>query len=551
MDWLLATTAALPILIVGVLMVVFSWPAKVAMPIGWGTAAVAAFFAWGMPVKWIGAATIAGFINALDILIIVFGALLILQLLRESGAIDSIATSMATISRDRRIQAIVIAWLLVSFLEAAAGFGTPAAVGAPLLVGLGFPPLIAVIITLVGDSSAVTFGAAGVPIWGGFEPLRDMATLPAGITFTDYLRSIGAYAGIMHFLIGSFIPLAITAIMTKTVDGSFRKGLEIWPLALFAGLLFTFSQMLVAVFISYELPALLGSLIALPIFIFAVRRGFLMPAEIWDFPSKSRWAKDWEGDIKTGGGVATVTMRPLKAWVPYIIIGILLLITRIEFFQLTPVLRSITVSWHDILGTNISRGVSPLYNPGIIPFLLVVFFIPFIYGLNRRQTVSVIGKTFKMIRPATIALLFTLGMVFIMMNSGEAAARNSMLIVMAEAAVVLAGSIWYLAAPAVGLLGTFISGSNTVSNIMFGPFQLSTANQTGLPEIPVLALQAVGGAAGNMICVHNVVAVLTTVGLLGKEGAVIRKIMPVSLLYALMAGLLAWIVTPLVLDLIQ
>jgi len=475
-----------------------------------------------------------------------------LQLLRESGAIDSIASSMASISRDRRVQVIIIAWLLVSFLEAAAGFGTPAAIGAPLLVGLGFPPLVAVVATLIGDSTAVTFGAVGVPIWGGFEPVRDLVVLPAGIaTFTEYLRSIGAYAGIMHFLIGSFIPLAIVTTMTKTIDGSFRKGLEIWPLALFAGLVFSAFQMLVAVFISYELPALLGSLIALPVFIFAVSRGFLVPAEEWDFPPKEEWSESWEGEIEAGGGVKKVQMSILKAWFPYVLIGVLLIVTRVEFFQLAPALQRIELAWNNILGTNISQGIYPLYNPGIIPFLLVVLFVPFIYKLSGQQTVYVFKKTFKMIGPAAIALFFTLGMVFIMMNSGESAEIDSMLIVMADATAGVAGSIWYLAAPVVGLLGTFISGSNTVSNIMFGAFQLNTATQTGLQEVPVLALQTVGGAAGNMICIHNVVAVLTTVGLLGKEGAVIRKNLPVSLLYALIAGGLAWVVNPLIMNLIS
>jgi len=110
----------------------------------------------------------------------------------------------------------------------------------------------------------------------------------------------------------------------------------------------------------------------------------------------------------------------------------------------------------------------------------------------------------------------------------------------------LTGKIWYLVAPIVGVLGTFISGSNTVSNIMFGAFQLNTAYEIGLPVFSILALQAVGGAAGNMICIHNIVAVLTIVGLLGQEGTVIRKNLPVAFLYALLSGALAWAIAPLV-----
>jgi len=124
------------------------------------------------------------------------------------------------------------------------------------------------------------------------------------------------------------------------------------------------------------------------------------------------------------------------------------------------------------------------------------------------------------------------------------------LIVMATAAAGLAGNVWHLVAPLVGALGSFISGSNTVSNIMFGAFQLSTAREVGLSPVSILALQAVGGAAGNMLSIHNVVAVLTTVGLLGREGSVIRMNLPVALLYALAAGALAWLITPLVANLL-
>ena len=150
-----------------------------------------------------------------------------------------------------------------------------------------------------------------------------------------------------------------------------------------------------------------------------------------------------------------------------------------------------------------------------------------------------------MIKPATIALLFALGMTYVMMNSGGATGSDSMMIVMAKTAARAAGNIWYLVAPLVGILGAFIAGSNTVSNIMFGPFQLATATEAGLPVTPILAMQALGGAAGNMFCIHNVIAALTTVGLIGKEGLVIRKNIFISILYGLLAGAVAWIIVAL------
>lgn len=548
MDWIPAILAGLPIAIVGSLMVFLSWPAKWAMPVGWASAALIAGLWWNMPVRWVAASTIAGFINALDILLIVLGALLILQTLRKSGALEAISFSMSSVSKDRRIQAIIIAWLMVSFLEGAAGFGTPAAIAAPLLVGLGFPPLVAVICTLIGDSTAVTFGAVGVPIWGGFEPVRDLVGLPPGGDFTDFLRIVGSFSAILHLAAGIFMPLVIVCTMTRIATGSFRQGLQVWPAALLAGIVFAVPQALIAAFVSFEVPALLGALAALPIFLLAVRSRFLAPRQIWDFPSRDRWPEEWEGEIAAGHGEKP-RYRQLgqwKAWLPYAIVGAVLTFTRLDLFGLTPMLRSVTITWSHILGTNVSGGIAPLYNPGILPFLPVALAIPLMHGIDRRGTVEALRETMKMIGPAAIALFFALAMVYVMIHSGSASPRDSMLLVMAEAAAATVGGIWYLAAPLVGALGSFISGSNTVSNIMFGVFQLDTAEQVGLPVAPVLALQAVGGAAGNMIAVHNIVAVLTTVGLLGKEGIVIRKNLPVALAYALVTGLAGWILISVV-----
>ncbi|MFW5807823.1 MAG: L-lactate permease, partial [Spirochaetota bacterium] len=233
--------ALLPILVVAVLMVGFTWSSQKAMPIGFLTALVMALAGWQMPVRWLAAASIAGVINAIDILLIVYGALVILQMMRKSGGIDAISRSMASISDDRRVQIIIIAWLMGCFLEGAAGFGTPAAVAAPLLVGMGFPPLIAAAATLMADSTPVTFGAVGVPIWGGFAAIRTMVSWPlatsaGSLDFVQFLQGISAFSGIVHLAVGTFVPLVIVSVMTKITRGSFRQGLEVWPLALLGGL---------------------------------------------------------------------------------------------------------------------------------------------------------------------------------------------------------------------------------------------------------------------------------------------------------------------------
>ncbi len=544
---MLTLLAAFPILLVGVLMVGLSWPSRVAMPAGYAAAALIALLAWDMPVRWLLAASIGSAITAVDILLIVFGALLILQMLRASGGLEGINRSMAGVSRDRRIQLLVIAWLMGGFLEGAAGFGTPAAVAAPLLVGMGFPPLVAAITTLIADSTSVTFGAVGVPIWGGFAALEEAAPWPMELAggaagFPEMLDRVAAFAAAVHVPIGTFVPLVLVAVMTRMTTGSFRDGLGAWRFALFAGAAFTVPSLLAAVFLGPELPSLLGALVALGLCVAALRRGHFAPERRWDFPPRERWPEAWEGSLNAGvargeGGAASRSeMGPLRSWTPYLLVGLLLVLGRVPEIGLTPFLRAAEIGWHGILGTTIGNSIRPLYNPGVVPFLLVALVIPALHGLGRRRAVGAVVETLRMMGSATIALAFTLGMVSIMMSSGDATGRSSMLIVLAEAASATAGRVWILVAPHVGLLGTFISGSNTVSNIMFGPFQLDTALKAGAPLVPTLALQAVGGAAGNMICIHNVVAVLTTVGLLGREGIVVRTNFPVAVAYGLLAS---------------
>ena len=492
--------------------------------------------------KWILGAIAGGAINALDILLIVFGAILILQLMKNSGGIDGISNSMSAISQDRRVQVIIIAWLMGSFFEGAAGFGTPAAVVAPLLVGLGFPPLIAVICALISNSASVSFGAVGTPIWGGFANLEGIVSLE-GIRFSEFIFKIGGYTALLHFIVGSFIPLVAVSVMTKITEGSFKKGLEVWPLALFSGLVFTIPMVLIANFVGPELPSLLGALIAIPIFIYAISKGFLVPKETWSFPPHDKWNPDWEGEIKVEQRESHKTKKlgVLKSWLPYLLIAFILLVGRLPFFGLAPILKSINITWNNILGTSITRGIAPLYNPGVLPFIFIALLIPTIHQLNKTQVKKSWNNALRLIKPAAIALFFALGITYIMIHSGEATNVDSMMIVMAKMVSRYIGLVWYIPAALVGILGAFISGSNTTSNIMFGAFQYSTAIESGLKVYLVLALQALGGAAGNMICIHNVVAVLSTVGLIGKEGQIIKNNVLISVTYGLLAGIVVWL----------
>lgn len=548
---MLALVAILPILVVGFLMISRQWPSTKAMPVAYFLALVIAGLFWKMPANWMLASTIGGLINAMEIILIVYGALLILGILRKSGGIEGISNSVFGVSADRRLQLILIGFLMGAFFEGAAGFGTPAAVVAPLLVGLGFPPLIAATAALIGNSVPVSFGAVGTPIIGGFSNLTaHVINYGAGNDLGVFLGEVGGFTASLHFLVGSFIPLVMVCFMTLIVDKSLKKGLAVWKLALIGGLLFTVPEVIIANLVGPELPSLLGSLIAIPLFIVLVKKGFFVPKDNWDFKPREQWDEDWEGTIPAGqlrspgndsGGnsprVTAKVMSATKAWAPYVIVGLLLLLSRLKWLPLQGFLYEWDVSWVNILGTSISRGIKPLYNPGVIPFMLVALLIPVMHGMNRKEALKIWGNTLKQIRPTAIALFFALGLTYIMMYSGEARGADSMLIVIAKTTASVVGKGWYVFAPLIGILGVFISGSNTVSNIMFGGLQFDVAILSDLPVIPILALQAVGGAVGSMICIHSVVAVLTTVGLIGKEGRVIRYNIIICLAYGILAGL--------------
>jgi len=545
---LLALVAFIPILVVFVLMVGFRWPSTKAMPVAWIVAVALAALVWGMNAQWIAAASINGIFNALKILVIVFGAILLLQVLKTSGAMASINNGFTRISPDRRVQAIIIGWLFGAFLEGAAGFGTPAAIAAPLLLGMGFPPLAAVLVALIANSTPVTFGAVGTPIIVGMEAALNAPVvaeyLPEGLALADYVRQVGVAAAIPHAIIGTLVPLLmicmLTAFFGEGKNRSFKKGLEIWPFAIFAGLAFTIPYVLVAILLGPEFPSLIGALIGLGVVVLAASKGFLTPKEVWDFPRRSNWEEDWVGVEEPGSSTEKSTIPLAKAWIPYVLVGLGLVATRVDFLPFKAWIKSVLIfKVPDILGTGLAFSQPILDLPGIIPFIPVALLAIPIFKMNSRQVSQAFGNTLRQVKPAAISLVFAVALVQVMVQSGHnALGLESMVMSMATAVANLAGGSWPMFAGVVGVLGAFVSGSNTVSDMLFGLFQFGTAAKLGLPTLVILGLQAVGGAVGNMICVNNVVAACSTVGIVGKEGVLIKRNLIPVVIYIGLAGIL-------------
>ncbi|MFW5454856.1 L-lactate permease [Thioalkalivibrio sulfidiphilus] len=545
----LFTLALTPVITVFLFLVILRWPASRAMPLAYGVTALIALLLWGTDWIVVAAATVHGVVTALNILFIVFGAILLLYTLRESGAIIAIRRGFMDISPDRRVQAIIVAWLFGSLIEGASGFGTPAAIAAPLLVAIGFPAMAAVLSALIIQSTPVSFGAVGTPILVGVNTgLSGQAMVESHIDvpfFPDYLYEIAFNVALLHTLIGFLIPLIMIGMLTRFFGAarSFREGLAAWPFALFAAAAFTLPYLAVAVWLGPEFPSLVGGLIGLMIVVPAARRGFLVPKQVFDFEPRARWQPEWVSalqdlpdPVRNG---APVTL--IQAWIPYLLVAVLLVITR-AVDPVSELLRSsaLTLSWPNIFGTSVTTSSQPLYLPGFV--LLVVSLLT--YALHRmdrepgayarawRQS----GRT---ILSASAALLFAVPMVQVFIQSGQASPYASMPLVLAEGVSLASGEFWPLFSPLIGALGAFVAGSNTISNMMFALFQFATAESIGLDArgaAVVVALQAVGGAAGNMICVHNVVAASATVGLIGREGDLIRKALIPMGYYVLAAG---------------
>ena len=545
----LALFAIIPIVAILVLMVGFRLPAAKAMPISFFLTVAMALFIWQTPVNWILASTLEGSVVALKIILIVLGALALLFTLRECGALEVIKQGFASISPDRRIQTIIIAWFFAAFIEAAAGFGTPQALTAPLLLSVGFPALAAVMIVLIANSTCVSFGCVGTPtligIGSSLNTPEVVETLAQnGMTYAEFLHQVGIWTAIQHTVPGIIMPLIMVVMLTKFFGEkrSIKEGLAIWRYAIFAGFCFIVPYLAVAILLGPEFPSILGSLLGMSILIPCTKAGFLVPKQTWDFPERSKWEKNWMGSITINENTGTGNVSLFKAWIPYILIGLLLVLTRVEFLPFKSWITSVKFTTPGLVGTTVTTVFDPLNIPGIMPFMLIALLCIPMFKMNRKQVNTAWTEALQRVKRPSIALLFAVPLVRIMMYSGNNPNDYlSMPIAMAQSMTLVFNKAWPLIDTFVGALGSFIAGSNTVSNMLFALFQYSIAEELGMSRIIIVSLQNVGGAIGNMICVHNIVAACATVGLVGVEGLLIkRNLIPMSIT-AIMAGIIGMI----------
>ncbi|MBX3382271.1 MAG: L-lactate permease [Phycisphaeraceae bacterium] len=495
------------------------------------------------------AAVIDGLLSSLTPLGIVFGAIVLFKTLEHSGAMRVLTARLRALSPDPVAQLMLVAWAFSFLVEGLSGFGTPAALAAPVLVGLGFPALRVAAVCLVLNTVPVSFGAVGTPTWFGLGELNLSG---------DEIADIGRRTAIIHAAAAPLIVPAGLLLVTSWREVRCR----LWFVLLSVSACVV--PYLVTAFFSVEFPSIVGGVCGI------VSTAALAGARI-GLPRATGAAAVPAPDAPRH---APAPLTLLRASAPLAATVLLLAVTRIEPLGLKSLLTAdspaaaitlgplgeawvsapLVVGLRDILGTQTSWRMPLLYVPFILPFVAVSLLSVPLLRMPARAVRDAWRQTFARLARPALALAGAMVLVKLMMLGGEASPSMRIGRAMADAA----GGAWPSLAPLLGALGSFFAGSNSVSNLTFGPIQASIAEQLGLHTPTILALQSAGGALGNMICVHNIVAVAAVLGLTqarhppgedngpdtspgGEVASVLRLTAGPCALYALVAAAVAWV----------
>ena len=531
--------ALLPIITALILMCKFKVSPGKAMLTALAMTMLFAFTIWKVSLGAIMSAIILGTFKSLDIIMIIAGAVLLLNVLRESGAITSINHVFSGISSDRRIQVIVIAWLFSGFVEGASGFGAAPALAAPLLVGLGFPPLIAVAVALICNTLPVPFGAVGIPAQTSVtcivERLTTIDQTPEGFS-VEMLDKMTLISGIS----GLFIPLTAIAFMVicSGKERKLRSIVEIIPLALLSAAVYIIPWRITALELGMELPSMIGCLVGLPIILFFIKYRILVPKYVWEFPG------DQENKLPASINDLPLKISPFKAILPYLIMAVSLIILRIPGLPFQDWISSVKITLPETFGVaNSGSSWKILNNPGLLPIIPIAVISAFCWKFTGKKMLDTTKKTLIQISISALAIAASTAVVQIMIaSSSNTVALPGMLDCVAQSCAAAMGKAFVVISPFIGIFGTFFAGSCTVSNILFAPLQFDTARMLDLSPALTVALQNIGGGLGSMIRISGVIAACATVNAVGKEGKIILMNLIPAIFMAILTVIVAYIV---------
>jgi lactate permease len=476
------------------------------------------------------AAILSGLLQALTPISIVFGAIFFFVALERSGAMQTLTLWLDGVSRNPIAQLMIVGWSFIFLIEGASGFGTPAALAAPILVGLGFPPLRVAVLCIVMNTVPTSFGAVGTPNWFGFGSL--------GLAESQLLE-IGLKAALIHAVAALVIPLIALRFVVDWKE--IRRNLLFIELAIFSSVL---PMAAVATF-NYEFPSVVGGAIGLLLTIFLAKHGIgLAKEKVTSVPQNPEANTLQRADV-------------LRALTPLIATIGILLITRIPFLGLRQLLTSeagstsiplgklgifslspsLVFQLRGILGEDLHWSHALLFVPSILPFFVAAVVALMLYRRPWSVFRNVAEETFTRLRNPVIALFGALIFVQLLKIDGERASTK----ILGDALATGTGGLWIYVAGFLGALGSFFSGSATISNLTFGPIQLRIAQDLGVSPTTMLAVQSVGAALGNMVAIHNIVAVCAVLGLKDQEGVILKKTFIPTLAYGIILATVAGI----------
>ena len=475
---------------------------------------VVCVLAYRMPVTTALSASALGMVNGLfPIGWIILTAVFLFNLTVESGQFEVIKQSISALSPDRRIQALLIAFSFSAFMEGVAGQGAPVAVGAAMLIGLGFPALPAAVICLVANTPPVPFGPVGVPT-------LMMATV-TGIPGTTLAQAVG--------LDMAFLALVIPFFMVVVMVG-FRKTLEVIPAALVAGISYAAASYAVSSRLGPELPAITASIVSLSCLVIFLR--FWQPGHTWTFP-EDRPAQPGAATAFTGGQI-------LKAWSPFLILMVIMAVWGTPAFKTFalkthkwfvlvphwPGLDGLVLKAAPIVAKPAVYGASYRWEwfsaPGTAMLLSALLSMA-VLGISPATGLRVFLKTFKQLRFSLVTLASVIGIGFLANYSG-------MSFTLGLAFATYTGRAFPVFSPVIGLVGVFLTGSVTSSAALFGKLQQVTATSLGMNPVLTTSANLFGGVMGKLISPQSIAVACAAAGLAGRETDIFRKTLKYSLI---------------------
>ena len=463
--------------------------------------AIAIFIAlliYGMPLKLAMLSTLHGSLYGLfPISWIIISAVFLFNVTVKSGQFEVIKSFMASITPDRRLQALLIAFSFGAFLEGAAGFGAPVAISGAMLVGLGFNPLYAAGLCLIANTAPVAFGSVGTPII--------MASRMSDIPELAISQMVGRTLPLLSLL----IPFYLVTLMS-----GFKKSLEVMPAILVSGISFAFVQWFTSNYMGPMLPDILAGIASILSLLFLLK--YWKPKSIWRFKE--------EPALQTSVEIKYTSLQILRAWSPFIIMT--LFIIAWGFQPVKDILNSIGFIKFKIPGLEnaiLQPDGNPLpikafdFNylstPGTAVVFAALISIPLI-GISIRESIKIFGATLKQLMFPIITIAAVVGYAFIANYAG-------MSITMAGA-LASTGVLFPFFSPILGWLGVFLTGSDTSANALFGKLQAQTADTLGFDPLVTVSANATGGVTGKMISPQSIAVGAAAVGLVGKESDLFR-----------------------------